>query len=291
MSRGRRRRGGAVEREAPHGARQRLRAPQSSGRPFLWACTATRLPPLPPPPHPHPLPPLQVPNEASVLFRDRFEAWAARGPVRVEVTTRGFGDAFDGDNKLVYEPESTAAIILGGWGGWAGGGGGYRSLCGATANSNARFSLAVPRREPPSPAPSLTSPSPHPTPPHPTPPHPTPPHPTQPNPPQPNPHPTLTLLVGGDAEAEADARAVCAEAEITAIACDAAPAPAPVFLSATPQSFQRWARDHPGNPGNAKEEQEGGEEEAEGGNEGEEAEEEEAAAPAAVTPAAKALQG
>lgn len=54
----------------------------------------------------------QVPNEGAVLFRDRFEGWAGRGRVRVEVTTRGFGDAFDGDSLLIYDPDTTAAIIL-----------------------------------------------------------------------------------------------------------------------------------------------------------------------------------
>jgi hypothetical protein len=38
---------------------------------------------------------------------------------------------------------------------------------------------------------------------------------------------------------------VCAEAEITTIVADSAPAVAPVYLSATPQSFQRWANSHP----------------------------------------------
>jgi hypothetical protein len=32
--------------------------------------------------------------------------------VRVEVTTRGFADAFDGDMTLIYNPDTTAAIIL-----------------------------------------------------------------------------------------------------------------------------------------------------------------------------------
>jgi hypothetical protein len=54
----------------------------------------------------------QVPNEAAACFRDRFAGWAARGPVRVVVTTRGFGDAFDGDELLVYDPDTTAAVIL-----------------------------------------------------------------------------------------------------------------------------------------------------------------------------------
>lgn len=45
--------------------------------------------------------------------------------MRVEVTTRGFADAFDGDMQLMYDPDTTAAIILseqeGGWGWWGGG--------------------------------------------------------------------------------------------------------------------------------------------------------------------------
>ncbi|KAI8463094.1 MAG: hypothetical protein J3K34DRAFT_445306 [Monoraphidium minutum] len=53
-----------------------------------------------------------VPNEASVCYRERFDKWAALGPVRVDVTTRGFADAFDGDSQLMYDPDTTAAIIL-----------------------------------------------------------------------------------------------------------------------------------------------------------------------------------
>jgi hypothetical protein len=70
----------------------------------------------------------QVPNEAAVCFRERFEAWKELGNVRVEVTTRGFGDAFDGDMSLLYDPDSTAAIILG-EGGWSGGAHARARLC------------------------------------------------------------------------------------------------------------------------------------------------------------------
>ena len=57
-------------------------------------------------------PPPKAPNEASFCYRDAFGAWPSIGPVRVVTTTRGFADAFDDDNLLMYDPDTTAAIIL-----------------------------------------------------------------------------------------------------------------------------------------------------------------------------------
>lgn len=39
---------------------------------------------------PTPTPSLQVPNGASVVFKEEFAAWEARGPVRVFTTTASF---------------------------------------------------------------------------------------------------------------------------------------------------------------------------------------------------------
>eukprot|EP00198_Chlamydomonas_reinhardtii_P012783 XP_001702120.1 predicted protein [Chlamydomonas reinhardtii] len=54
----------------------------------------------------------KVPNGASVVFKEEFAAWEARGPVRVFTTTASFQDAFDDDDTLTYDPETTGAIIL-----------------------------------------------------------------------------------------------------------------------------------------------------------------------------------
>ncbi len=61
----------------------------------------------------------QVPNEAHVLFSERFEAWreGASGPSGsrlhvVPTTARTFQDAFDDDDTFAYDPNYTAAIIL-----------------------------------------------------------------------------------------------------------------------------------------------------------------------------------
>ena len=62
---------------------------------------------------PLPSQPAQAPNEAAVCYRERFARWAAERGVVVAVSTRdSFGDMFDDDATLVYEPASTAAIIL-----------------------------------------------------------------------------------------------------------------------------------------------------------------------------------
>jgi hypothetical protein len=52
-------------------------------------------------------------NEQSLCFRDEFESWEQRYGVKVVTSTRdSFSDMFDFDDTLMYEPESTAAIIL-----------------------------------------------------------------------------------------------------------------------------------------------------------------------------------
>jgi hypothetical protein len=199
-----------------------------------------------------------------VLYRDRFEEWAARGAVRVVVTTRGFGDAFDGDDALLYDPDTTAAIILGArarapgggagrgraGGLWSPAGGGARVRAQLAPQTGARESqrcgpLGLPR---PGTARAGAAPSPR--------------HPEPHRPP-----PQTARAAGGDAEAEAEAREVCAEAEIAAVVADSAPAPAPVYLDSTPKSFKRWVADGPAAAGAAR----GGG----GGGEGEEEEEEE----------------
>ncbi|GFR44771.1 hypothetical protein Agub_g6102, partial [Astrephomene gubernaculifera] len=54
----------------------------------------------------------KVPNSASIVFGDRFEEWEALGPVRVLTTTVSFQDAFDDDQSLTYDPDTTGALIL-----------------------------------------------------------------------------------------------------------------------------------------------------------------------------------
>jgi NAD(P)H-flavin reductase len=53
-----------------------------------------------------------APNRASLCLTDRFNDWADQLNVAVVTTTNGFMDAWDGDDTLVYDPETTAAIIL-----------------------------------------------------------------------------------------------------------------------------------------------------------------------------------
>lgn len=48
----------------------------------------------------------------SLCLTDRFDRWQEQLGVQVVPTTSGFMDAWDGDDTLVYEPESTAAFIL-----------------------------------------------------------------------------------------------------------------------------------------------------------------------------------
>lgn len=86
---------------------------EHTGLPLFHPPQTQPITPTPHPPHPlntpsHP----QAPNDASFLYRAAFERWAAAGPVRVVTSTRGFGDAFDGDDLLMYDPPTTAAIIL-----------------------------------------------------------------------------------------------------------------------------------------------------------------------------------
>lgn len=53
----------------------------------------------------------KAPNDASVCYKDRFEAWAQAG-CQVVTTTRDLQQAFDDDDTFAYEPERTGAIIL-----------------------------------------------------------------------------------------------------------------------------------------------------------------------------------
>ena len=47
-----------------------------------------------------------------MCYQELFSQWQEQYGVRVVITTRSFQDAFDGDDELVYDPETTAAIIL-----------------------------------------------------------------------------------------------------------------------------------------------------------------------------------
>ena len=55
---------------------------------------------------------IQAPNEDSFAFRTQFEDWEKLG-CKVITTTGSFQEAFDDDDTLVYEPEESAAVILG----------------------------------------------------------------------------------------------------------------------------------------------------------------------------------
>lgn len=58
---------------------------------------------------------LQAPNQASLCFAEEFASWDEMYGVRVVTSTRDtFQEMFDDDATLVYEPETTAAIILAG---------------------------------------------------------------------------------------------------------------------------------------------------------------------------------
>lgn len=50
-------------------------------------------------------------NQTSMLFRDCFEGWKKLG-IEVHTTTSSFSDAFDDDDTLTYDPDTTGAIIL-----------------------------------------------------------------------------------------------------------------------------------------------------------------------------------
>ncbi|KAG2484728.1 hypothetical protein HYH03_016475 [Edaphochlamys debaryana] len=54
----------------------------------------------------------KVPNAASIALKGRFEDWEALGPLKVLTSTTSFQDAFDDDQTLMYDPETTGAIIL-----------------------------------------------------------------------------------------------------------------------------------------------------------------------------------
>jgi hypothetical protein len=53
-----------------------------------------------------------APNRTSLCLTDSYERWAEELKVEVVPTTNGFMDAWDGDDTLVYDPETTAAVIL-----------------------------------------------------------------------------------------------------------------------------------------------------------------------------------
>lgn len=52
-------------------------------------------------------------NQASVCFADELDSWKELYGVNVIVSTRdSFQDMFDDDDTLLYDPETTAAIVL-----------------------------------------------------------------------------------------------------------------------------------------------------------------------------------
>ena len=56
---------------------------------------------------------MQAPNQASLCFANEFAVWEETYGVKVISSTRDtFQEMFDEDETLVYEPETTAAIIL-----------------------------------------------------------------------------------------------------------------------------------------------------------------------------------
>lgn len=56
---------------------------------------------------------MQAPNRDSLCFKDLYEEWEAQHNCKVVYGTREtFMDLFDNDDTLMYEPETTAAIIL-----------------------------------------------------------------------------------------------------------------------------------------------------------------------------------
>lgn len=58
----------------------------------------------------------QAPNQASLCYRDELDTWEEKYGIKVITSTRGtFQDLFDDDDTLMYEPESTAALILTGF--------------------------------------------------------------------------------------------------------------------------------------------------------------------------------
>eukprot|EP00775_Hariotina_reticulata_P004579 gene4579-4833_t len=51
-------------------------------------------------------------NRMSMCLTEKFDKWQEEYNVQVVPTTAGFMDAWDGDDTLVYDPDTTAAIIL-----------------------------------------------------------------------------------------------------------------------------------------------------------------------------------
>ncbi len=59
---------------------------------------------------------MQAPNQASLCYRDELDTWEEQYGVKVVTSTRGtFQDLFDDDDTLMYEPESTAALVFTGF--------------------------------------------------------------------------------------------------------------------------------------------------------------------------------
>ncbi|GFH16608.1 predicted protein [Haematococcus lacustris] len=60
----------------------------------------------------------KVKNDADIVYKERFPAWseAAATPsgckLSVVTHTGTFGRAFDDDDELLYDPDTTAAVIL-----------------------------------------------------------------------------------------------------------------------------------------------------------------------------------
>ena len=56
---------------------------------------------------------VQAPNQQSFCYKDCFETWETEHQCKVTTSTRGtFQDMFDDDDTLMYEPETTAALIF-----------------------------------------------------------------------------------------------------------------------------------------------------------------------------------
>lgn len=55
----------------------------------------------------------RAPNEASMCWPERYEEWGKRYGVQVTISTRdSFADMFDDDETLMYDPDTTGALIL-----------------------------------------------------------------------------------------------------------------------------------------------------------------------------------
>ncbi|KAH7620598.1 hypothetical protein Ndes2526B_g04519 [Nannochloris sp. 'desiccata'] len=58
----------------------------------------------------------KAPNQASLCYRDELDTWGKQYGIKVITSTRGtFQDLFDDDDTLMYEPASTAALVLTGF--------------------------------------------------------------------------------------------------------------------------------------------------------------------------------